>query len=370
MARPHPFLLAVARGDVPQEPIDAGVVESAVEHRLAGSLHRMVSEGAADADRHATRALAVHHLNQSHRRTLLLRAMGLLADRLHAADVQWLTFKGLAAEHLYYEMDAERPAADIDVLLSPDSVVRAAAAIRAIEPEHPTPDLIEEAVLRHVLQHVDLRLGPVPVDLHFDFFKIGLPTINHQLIWDRSTQIDLDGVAGVRTVCPEISLVGMVLHQNKDAFSLLGPMVEVQKALTTSKVDWEFIRALVTAEGLAVPFWLGLDRIAAYTGIENVPAAPRLNDSRSKLWRAIWPTSSALSGAPGRATAPNRQLLMPLTVSGRTRATVRELRRQAIPERRLFEVMERRSLAGTEYLRRLTLDRVRRLREARESSIR
>lgn len=360
MTSPHVAAIRIARGEQFSDPIDMAAARSIVEHRLTGLASVGISAGTYAADPAAARWLAVHHLRGVERHTHLWNAVEGVRSAFTERGIDWLMFKGVIVEHLLYEQIGQRPAGDLDVLVAPHHIHRAGEALAALQSDHPALVTVGELAANGTLQHADVQACGVPVDLHFDYLKVGVATRQADVVWRNRIAVDVPGRGTVPTVSPELALVGLVLHQNKDAFSYLGPMVDIALLCERYELDWEFVRAFVAGEGLDVPFWLGLEFIAATLAID-VPVGPRLELVRSAVWRRIWNEGMTLQGHAGRAFAPTRQTWLPLTAQGRILDSVRELKRQVLPPKELFAIAGGAD-AGHSYLRRVTVDRLRRAR--------
>ena len=123
------------------------------------------------------------------------------------------------------------------------------------------------------------------------------------------------------------------------------------------------VLATLTVE---VPFWSGLARVREILG--HPGDAPGQRGLRSRVWAMTWPDRSSLQGREGRAEAPSRQMWLAATFTGRRVESARELKRQFIPSRALFSVAEGRPVATANYLRRLTVDRAKRVASQRRES--
>lgn len=332
---------------------------------MSGLVLAAVREGVLEADQQTTRSLAVHQLGVQKRHERLAEGVAAVGRRLSDISVRWMVVKGLGSEARWYDAVGERPATDVDILVDASDASTIRSLTRALDPDLALVDTAAEAVGSGHLQHLELTVEDVPVDLHTDFLKVGVPTRQHKHLWTTAGRVDF-AHGSFRVPSPEWALIGQVLHLTKDGFSYLGPVLEIERIASTPGLDWELVRALVAGEGAEVPFWAGLARVGAI--VDRPEMVHDVGGWRSRVWMTTWPESGVLQGREGRAEAPTRQMWLAATFTGRRRQSVRELKRQFLPSRDLVSVAEGQPVAAGRYLRRLTVDRARRVASRRRES--
>lgn len=362
MPPPHPTLRAFAQGHADERRVDAVVAESAVEHRISGLVLAAITAGELHADVVTSRRLAIHQVALKQRHDQLAAGCRLVDDKLGRLGFAWMLFKGLSAEARWYESAGDRPATDLDILIEPAAVDRILDVIDALDDRFALASTAAGAVRDHHLQHLELTVGTTPVDLHTDYLKVGVPTRQHNHLWATAHMLEIGG-RQLHVPSPEWALIGQVLHLNKDGFSYLGPVMEIDRIASTGGLDWELVSALVAGEGLETPFWCSLERVSELLGKHIGPTAP--TRARDRLWQSTWPVETSLQGNEGRTAATARQMWLAATVSGRGGDASREIKRQFLPSRDLFAVAAGATLDRGPYFRRLTIDRARRLVERR-----
>jgi hypothetical protein len=154
---------------------------------------------------------------------------------------------------------------------------------------------------------------------------------------------------------PEVELVLLLLHLNKDCFAYLGPFLDVRRLLERASLDWGFLRTFVAEEGLEVPVWQSLAAVADTLRLDV--DAPRLTGPRVRTWERLWGPGARLQGDEGRQRAPSVQVFLAAHARGRPGDNLRELRRRLFPSRQLLEVAGRLA-PGRSYARHLAIDRV------------
>jgi hypothetical protein len=332
---PHPALVAVAAGrDAPPVGDEEVFLGSVSEHRMTGAVLAAHERGAIGLSEPTAVTLGMWVLAERRDHLAYWRAAREVEDRLAPLGAEVAVLKGIATEARWYDELGQRACTDLDRLLAPAALDAVRGVVGAIDPGHGCPAVIDEIVRRRVLQHVDLHAGAVQVDLHFDPLKVALPTRQLAEVW-ASTEV-LDTAQGsIRVLSPEIELVMLLLHLNKDRFAFLGSFLDVRQILERASLDWDQVRTFVTGEGLEVPVWKSLAAVTEQLGIEH--DAPRIRGARGWTWDRLWGPHARLGGDDARARAPSVQRFLGLHASGRTRDKARNIRRQLLPPRPLLE---------------------------------
>jgi hypothetical protein len=354
VTRPHPVLLQLAAGREPGRVADeAALVESASEHRMGSTVLAAHQGGDLALSAEGATKLAVEELAQRHVHLQLWEGASEVQTALAPLGAEVAVLKGIATEARWYDHLGQRTCTDLDLLLDPSRLTDAAEVTAAIDPARGCAEALRSLVPRRQLQHVDLHVGDVPVDLHFDPLKIGIPTRQLDAVW-QSTQVLETPRGRVRVLSPEVELVLLLLHLNKDAFRLLGPFLDVARILERAPIDWRELRRFVSEEGLDVPVWRSLLLVAETLGLDV--EVPVTGGVRAVTWDRLW-RPSAIRGLTPAARTPAKQWLLGWHARRRGWDNVREARRQIAPPRPLLEVAGRLP-PGTTYLRHVVVDRV------------
>ena len=315
------------------------------------------------ADAVAFEQLKAHAERAEHWNGRLWETLGVAVGRLADLGVEVAAIKGVTSEARWYRRLGERPCRDIDLLLGPNDLGRAAEVIRALQPGHPMASMAQPWITRGALQAATLSIDDVTVDVHFDPLKLGIPCRQAELVWSRTHAADLPGGGTVRLLDPEVSLILFLLHLNKDRFRYLLGLVDVQRVLAEEEIDRDFVAQFLAVEGLSRPAALSLKVVSETLGCE-VPSLPRARGIRTRVWAMTWRPSIQLRGEEGRVRYRKRQELIPLLGRGRVREGLANGWRVLVPPRALYEIANPGESGG--YLRRLVVTRpvryVRRLR--------
>jgi hypothetical protein len=337
MSAPLAPLLDLARGTRPTAVgNENALIDSALEHRMLGSVAAAHRRGELGLSAETGTRIAMIELKERHRHRRFWESVAEIETRLEPIRAHVAVLKGIATEARWYDELGERVCTDVDLLVSPRDLERVGEVIAAIDPTRDHVDLIHRLVAERVLQHVDLRLDDVQIDLHFDPFKVGLPARTLDDLWSRTERI-VTHHGAITVLDAESELVLLLLHLNKDRFAMLGPMLDVRNLVDRADIDWERLADIVGREGLEVPVWCSLATVVDTLGLDI--EVPRPRGLRAWTWRRLW--SDTLGGYHGRESAPTRQRLMTLHARGRGADQLRELRRQLLPHRGLLEVAGR-----------------------------
>lgn len=315
MARPHPALVRLAAqrdpGLIPRS--DDGLLGSAIDHGMQGLLWSWVRDHAPHYSSRTTLAGADLVAQRWHGR--LWETLVSVQSRLAAAGIEVATMKGVTAEARWYGRVGERPCSDLDLLLSPDASGRAEVALDVLQPDHPLRPEINALVRSGVMQSVNVEVDGVPVDLHFDLLKLGIPTRWPDVVWDHTVPYPLPDGATVRVPDSALSLVHLLLHLNKDCFAWLLGYADIARVIRDDQLDWAFVDHFLRAEGLEVAAYSSLATVMDRLGMRAPDRLP-VRGPRALVWRAIWPERVTLFGSAG-SNRSRRQDLLPFLARGR-----------------------------------------------------
>lgn len=301
---------------------------SAAEHRMVSPLLAAHEQGRIRLPTEAVTTLGVWELEERATRPRLWRTIGEVQERLGPLGAEVAVLKGVATEARWYDAPGQRTTNDVDVLLAPAAHARAAEVVAALDPGHGRLPEVERLVRARLLQHVDLRVGGTQVDLHFDPFKVGVPTRRLDDVWAGTEPLETAS-GTIRVLPPEAELVLLLLHLNKDRFSYLGPFLDVARLLARADLDHEALGRLVHDEGWEVPVWRSLAVVVGTLGL--AADVPGVSGPRAVLWDRLWAPRTRLRGHEGRARARSAQRWFALHVRRRPADVLRELQRQLLP---------------------------------------
>ena len=335
--RPSPLLLDLAAGRHPQGgEVDAALLAAAAQHRMTGLLWTWAREHLSDQDLRAR--LVMKDLSvQAH----LGRVWSVLESSVALLDtvgIQTATVKGVTAEARWYSRRGERPCSDVDLLLAPHQLDRAAEALAILQPEHPWVAHLDGLVASRRVQAVTLRVDGIQVDLHLDLLKLGIPTRGASALWDRTTPYPLPGGGHVRVLDDTAALMHLLVHLNKDRFQRLLGFADIARIVASGRVDWELLQWDAAREGIEVAVWRTLETVLDELELPRPAEVDRPRGPRALAWDMLWPQAIRLRGSEGRLRYRMRQNWIALLARGRAREAARWWLRELWPSALAVEV--------------------------------
>lgn len=315
---PHPALLQIAAGrGLPKVSDPMPLLRSAFAHGMAGLLLTEVERTDQAWRRLVLGVLRARHTSVEAWHGRLWAGVESIAGVLDNLGVEVAIAKGIAAETRWYSRLGERPCNDLDLLLSPAHLSRIDDIIAAIEPSHPLCGKTRRLAERGYLQSIDLVHDGVPIDLHWDIFKIGIPSRNQDTIWERTLPFPLPGPCSVRMLDAETSYVHFLLHLNKDRFRRLLGFADVARVYDREELDGAAVERMVKADGIKTSIdesW----NVVVNTLQLSAPMRESTPGIRAAVWQRAWPSSVRLRAAESRVRFRHRQYLIALLIPGRT----------------------------------------------------
>jgi Uncharacterised nucleotidyltransferase len=246
------------------------------------------------------------------------------------AGIEVAIAKGIAAEARWYARTGERPCSDLDLLLSPAQVARIDDIIAAIEPSHPLSGKVRRLAERGLLQSIDLEYKGIPIDLHWDILKLGIPSRNRQAIWDRTVPFPLPDGRSIRALDAECSYVHFLVHLNKDRFRRLLGFVDVARIYQQEDLDHAAVERLVRTDGIEASVGASWDVVVQTLGlpVRNEIHAPAV---RSLIWRVAWRPAVRLRATESTIRFRRRQWLIAALSRGRALEALWCWARQSFP---------------------------------------
>lgn len=326
MGRPHELLRAVARGEkVASSQVTTELADSAIEHRMAALLLRVIeNDGAVPA--RAVSSLVAFDLAVSSRRQQQDQAFRQVHDRLRDRGVTHTFVKGPVSAIRWFDQPSDRPYSDIDVVVPKGPSF--AAAVAALDPAHPALPLLNASGHdKTPLSSVEVLVEGVRVDLQTDALRTGLVPSEYE---DWSIGGAELGSHDLRVFDNEHDLITFVLHQGRDRFRFLLGAAEARRRLVEAEIDWAKVETLARTEGIWEQVAVGLEVMCDELDLAVPVEVP--DNWRSALWRKLWEPEVRFLGEVGRIRHIFRgKWLMPLTMNGRTLEAVRFMLRSLFP---------------------------------------
>jgi Uncharacterised nucleotidyltransferase len=328
---PPPALIDLAAGrGLPAVTDPMPLLRSAFAHGMTGLLLSEVERAAPPWPRPALAVLTARQAAVRAWHERLWAGLARVAAVLDEVGVEVAVAKGIAAEARWYGRVGERPCNDLDLLLSPAHVGRIDDVVEAIEPSHPLCGKVRRLADRGLLQSVDLEHDGVPIDLHWDIFKLGIPSRNRQAIWDRTVPFALPDGRPVRTLDAECSFVHFLVHLNKDRFRRLLGFADVARVHDRERLDLAAIRRLVRVDGIELSVGASWDVVVRTLGLQAGNPF-RATGARSLVWQIAWRPSVRLRTTESTIRFRHRQWLIAGLSRGRALETVQCWVRETFP---------------------------------------
>ena len=313
---PPALLLDLAAGRTPSEAtIDRRTIKLANEHGLTGLLWTWAGDHVTDVDLKTEMAQNDLYVQAHH--VTLWKGLEESVARLTAAGIEVATLKGVTAEERWYRRRGERPCSDVDLLLSPDHLGRASEAVRLLEPNHSWAAEVGPLAESGRIQTVTTRLENIEIDLHFDLFKLGIPTRQSREVWARTRPYRLPGGGSVQVLDDTTALLHFLVHMNKDRFQRLLGYADIARIIAAGRVDWEKAEQLTKAEGIEASTLRSLEVVLDRLSLPWPDELARPAGFRVRLWNFVWRPGIRLRGAEGRLRFRRREDWVALLARGR-----------------------------------------------------
>src|SRR4029453_9611259 len=248
---PHPALIEVAAGRrLPAVTEPGPLLRSAFAHGMAGLLLSEVERARPPWRRTALAVLTARQAAVRAWHQRLWAGLASVAATLEELGVEVAVAKGVVAEARWYDRMGERPCSDLDLLLSPADLGRIDDVVAAIEPSHPLCGSVRRLAEQGLLQSIDLECDGVPIDLHWDILKLGIPSRNRQAIWDRTVPFTAPDGRLLRVLDAESSFVHLLVDPNKGRFRRPLGFADVARIHELEALDRAAVRWLGRADGI------------------------------------------------------------------------------------------------------------------------
>lgn len=365
MPRPHPQLLRLAVGDDDIGPIiePSAFVDSAIDHRVDGVVSTAVRAGIVTLPDRDVARLAERDLVRRTRQQQIWTVLETVANAADEVGVSLAQIKGVVFQQRWYRRDGERDCVDLDCLIAPESTAGLGTLVQRLQPDHALGAHADDLVARGHLQAISLDVDGVPVDLHVDLLKLGIPSRLGTEIWSRTMPFELPTGRATTVLPPEVELLHLLCHLNKDRFRQLQGLVDVDHLVESGLAPWGEVVRLADIDGLRVPVVESRRAVDAELGRRH--RTPAASGPRAWLWRRLWSSRVRLQGRSGIWRHRHRQAWIPITMQGRLGDTLRWWIRKPFPDPILSGY---RNPGPGGYLRRLARGRIHRVAKRREDS--
>lgn len=258
---------------------------------------------------------------------MMARELFRAVDTLTDAGVRVLTFKGIALAQQAYGDFTARGSGDLDLLVSPDDLVTARAALVnagwAADPAYPAPG--PSWAWRHTLRtyyQVPLQGRASSIDLHWHLDPARDAFPDFEASWGRRAQVDLAG-RSLSTLSPPDALAHSCSHAAKDNWSWVRSLVDVHR-LSSHDAAWGR-SAPVLRRGQRVTLGLALTQLGPSPATPGHVAAAAEEAARRYLSVATARQVGGTGQPVGRL--PGGRLALQIRDSSRSAAGVADVAR-------------------------------------------
>jgi hypothetical protein len=282
----------------------------------------------ADMQQLRWQALQIRRNNQH-----LLQALGGIAGAFREARVPVLLLKGAGLNLTLYEKADTRPMSDLDVMVRPDDLSRATAALASMGMQ-PGPDFVHRDYFPRFHYAMEFR-SPEPesvrVDLHvrpFRPLRYG-QTVQPGVFWENARAVEVEG-APLHVPSDAEQFVHLATHSACHGHSRLIWLYDLCRLVDASgpNLDWDRIEHLARSLHLVLPVRQALAELEARWG----PMAP--DEIRNALEQEPvgWRDRLCLAQTPHDAARPIRHVTVNLICTGGVRFRLGYLRRLLLPD--------------------------------------
>ncbi len=263
-----------------------------------------------------------------------------LINAFNSESIRVLSFKGPTLATLAYENIALRPFGDLDLLVSPDDVVRAARLLHCLG--FPAWSQADEKNLAGECESTFIRPGDnLCVDLHWALSRDGLPlSIPFDTLWSKAQDVLIGGI-GVPTLPMDDLCLYLCLHGTKHLWERLSWVCDIAELVRAQpQLDLERLLKRADSLGYGRMFLLAMELAHSILGLPLPQTVAAQASSDRVVQRMVMRLRTQLlnidhvpaSKSPLREAV--RMMGCHLRILNRTRDRIRYLKYAATPNPR------------------------------------
>lgn len=264
---------ALVRGDLSGYHFNAEDVRLILANRVGIDVHHLLEQGSGEATDEARQMLAAAHRTAMMRSITLAATANRVTQILAEAGVDALVYKGVAlAIELRGELRGPH-SADVDVLIAPESVDAAHAALTAAGLSRRDGEAGPPSRLHRLRAIESEYVGlPATIDLHWHVESPGYFAIPFEEMWRRRQRMATDNMAIWAPSTAETLLI-TATHGTREAWRSLRHVLNFAKlAVMIDGADWALTEEL-SARGPRRSLAVALG-VAKACGVQGLPARP------------------------------------------------------------------------------------------------
>lgn len=239
------------------------------------------------------------------RNVCMMHALERIAGAMNASNVPLLVLKGGALNLTVHDRPDERPMGDLDVMVRPEDLRAAIAALEGLGAVRGQP-LVRQDFFPRFYHETEFKLGdvcPVRIDLHVRPFRPlrYAQRVPDDALWARACPVRIGG-ATVLIPSAEDMLVHLAAHSafHGNARRMWRADIHRWVDARRSDIDWDRFCETVEAWGLTWPVLDGIRHAQTDVG----PVCPPAVLDRLSRRRVGWRDRLALAQAPRDASHP------------------------------------------------------------------
>ena len=265
----------------------------------------------------------------------ILRALETIAARFQGLGIPLMALKGAALNLTIFEHPGQRPMSDLDLMVKPEDVSRAVAALTALgcRPGRPLVRADFFPRFHYETEFLIGRIFPVRVDLHVRPLRLlrYARLIPAGALWEGAETVRV-GRAEVFVPSAEDMLIHLAAHCAIHAHERPMWLADLKHWAEAwgGTINWQRFLAHARAWGLVLPVRQALARAEQDCGAILPPEIRASLDDERPGWR----DRLALAQAPQDATRPAYHVLVNVLCTPGWRFVLSYLRAAAFPDRR------------------------------------
>jgi hypothetical protein len=323
------------------------LIDSAARHAVIPLVGRSLEAAAGDVmPNEVKEAIAQNRRAYTFGNMRLCGELAKLTNAFASESIRVLSFKGPTLASLAYGNLALRPFGDLDILIDPSDVVRAARLLHRMG--FPAWTRSDEQNLDGECESTFVRPdGGLCVDLHWALSRDGLPfDLPFERAWEQAQTVNIGG-ADVRTLAMDDLCLFLCLHGTKHVWERLSWVCDIAELIRKhAQLDLERILRRADAIGYARMFLLALELAHSVLDvplpqtIESRAAGDRIVQKMARRLRAQLLEIDPVVTPPAPLRDAIQMVRFHLTVLNRTRDRLRYLKYAAKPNPRDRNALE------------------------------
>jgi hypothetical protein len=306
------LLIALARVELPlsdrsrvnlllSRPIDEDrLLVLAAGHGLEPMLfHHLSSPHSAKLPESAMQTLRQASRITAQRAMILASRLQAISDHLEVHKIKHAIYKGPLFAETYYGNCALRVFHDLDVIVSPESLLSAQHALSEMGfvDKYGLSDNQQAASFRFGSQHLFTSSDALDLDLHWRIVPKSVSrSLDVRWIWQRVSTVPFLGHQ-LPTLCPEDMLVVLCLHAGQHEWARLSTLCDIAQLFASHpQLNWDIVRSHLRDSNTTRMVYVSLYLLSQNWTVHLPPdlaaginADPTIAEFAAKVQSELWP---------------------------------------------------------------------------------